>query len=77
MNVLKKVIGWVGAWSFFGVAHVLSKVMNLNWWTDGVIYTIYNNFMLASVTIQDWAGLKSPWIDPAPLTEEDLKHFDV
>jgi hypothetical protein len=53
---MKKLIGWPVAWVLFSVGRVMSV---LSW----PLYSFYNWLMLASCSVQDWAGLEGPWKD--------------
>lgn len=56
---MKKVIGFIGSWTTYGLGHICSKLMyvrGFEW-----LYDTYQKMMMYSVGIQDWANLKSPW----------------
>lgn len=56
---LKKIVAWPTTWILFGIGHLISKLMDLIYFDP--IYSAYNATMGASIAVQDWARLKSPW----------------
>jgi hypothetical protein len=59
---MKKVIGFIGAWFFYYLGHISSKLMYMRGFEW--LYGVYQNMMNRSVNIQDWANLDSPWKKP-------------
>ncbi|WP_157661398.1 hypothetical protein [Burkholderia ubonensis] len=55
---MKKAIGWLAAWALFWMGHVVSRSMER---FDWAVYPLYTRLMLASVGVQDWAGVTGPW----------------
>ena len=59
MTFLSKSIGFVGAWFCWGVGHVCYWILSANDSNEGWCeywYEPYNNWMIASSQVQDWAG---------------------
>lgn len=56
---MKKVIAWPLVWGLFWTGHAVSYALRVDWlaW----LYPVYNNLMLGSSAVQDWAGLDKPW----------------
>jgi hypothetical protein len=59
---MKKLFAFLASWFCFIFGDLFSRVMT---WFDNETwcsfwYVLYNNFMLASVAIQDWANANGP-----------------
>lgn len=71
---MKKIIGFPLTYLFYFIGHVFSKLsffrikntfvfdMKYLYWLGYGFGWIYQNSMIRSIKIQDWAGLKGPWI---------------
>jgi len=70
--MFKKIIAWPLAWGLFWIGHIISRTLVTNGWLGSITYPVYNWFMFASVTVQDWSGLAGPWKDPEPTDEETI-----
>ena len=56
---MKKAIGWIGAYVTFYLGHwthLLMVTIDKEWVFD-LLYPLYNQLMLWSCNINDWAGL--------------------
>lgn len=54
---MKRLIGYISAWTLFWVGHWTSLVM-------GVVPSLYSTYrwlMHKSMELQDWAGNETPW----------------
>lgn len=62
MGVLRHLVSWPISWLCYGIGHLCSALMNLwdNEYWAGVLYPMYNNLMIGSSNIQDWAGGQEP-----------------
>lgn len=66
IKTICKPFAWALSWMFFLIGHGWSLVLaETEEDTDeelvGFLYDRYNNNMLRSLDIQDWAGNKTPW----------------
>lgn len=57
---MRKIIGYVLSWVLFGLGDLISKPMNY-WDCMSWLYPAYNNLMLWSYNIQNWANNNGPW----------------
>jgi hypothetical protein len=64
---MKKLIGRMGAYTLFGMGHIVGKTLRVTPW----LYTVYNTLMDLSIRTQDWAGLDAPWSKPQTETYQD------
>lgn len=68
MAVLKLIVAWPLSWFCYGVGDLYSRILNLwdNEYWAAFWYPLYNDFMIDSCTIQDWAGGTKyfPWETP-------------
>lgn len=62
MAVLKHLVAWPLSWFCYGVGHLYSLFLNA--WDNELWaafwYPLYNDFMIESSNIQDWAGGQAP-----------------
>jgi hypothetical protein len=54
---MKKLIGYITAWSLFWIGHWTSLIMGV----VPALYTTYRWLMYKSMSVQDWADNKTPW----------------
>ena len=54
---MKRLIGYISAWTLFWVGHWTSLVMGV----IPALYSTYRWLMLHSMQLQDWAGNETPW----------------
>lgn len=67
--MMKKIVGYIGAWSLYWMGDGISRLMNTNF-TSCLLYRVYNKLMCWSCAVQDWAGLEQPWRK----VDEDVKN---
>ena len=68
--VMKKIVGYPGAYSTYYLGHIISVIMlKFDW---GWLYKPYNNLMTTSVKITDWAAIKTLWNKPTDELEEEI-----
>ena len=57
---MRKILAYILSWILFGLGDLISRLMNrfdcMAW-----LYPTYNNLMLWSYNIQEWAGNSGPW----------------
>ncbi len=57
---MKKIIGFLPTWILYYIGDLSSIIMvKFDFY---FLYGFYNICMITSTDIQDWAGLKKPWI---------------
>lgn len=56
---MKKLIGYIGSWTLYWLGDFTSRPMHSFDWAW--LYPTYNNLMLWSSDIQEWAGNETPW----------------
>lgn len=63
MELLKHLVAWPASWFCHGVGHLYSIILNMRdterW--AAFWYPLYNDFMIESSVIQDWAGGREPY----------------
>jgi len=64
-----RAVGWIGAWSLYWLGVFFGKLAYRVW---GGFYSTYNWLMWRSGTVQEWAGLNSPWLEMEQ-TQEEVK----
>lgn len=81
---MKKILAFLPAWILFYIGDFTSKLFK--YFDSTALYQIYNWCMSTSGDMQDWAGLKRPWLKPENLEIErrwvikclpDLKFDDL
>ena len=56
---MKKIIGYIGAHLLFWLGDLACSPMTK--WDSARLFTIYQTLMTWSHSIQNWAGLDTPW----------------
>ena len=57
---MRKIVGYILTWILYGLGDLISKPMS-RWDCMAWLYPAYNNLMLWSYTVQEWAGNSGPW----------------
>lgn len=60
---MKRLVGWMVAWSLFWTGDLVSRVMDYWPWEKFHPYYIYNRLMIASSRVQVWGRVDGPWKD--------------
>lgn len=58
---MRKLVGYIVSWTLYRLGDLISHPMNRFDWAW--LYSTYNNLMIASMLVQDWAKNTSPWRD--------------
>ena len=56
---MKNIVGYIISWSLYWLGDLISRPMQ--WFDWDWLYPVYNQLMLTSSNIQNWAGNKGPW----------------
>ena len=69
IKTICKPFAWALSWMFFLIGHVWSLLLGdtdetTPTWLVEFLYSRYNDNMLRSLDIQEWAGNKTPWGKP-------------
>ena len=67
---MKKIIAFLPTWILFYIGDFTSNLFKYKYFNFTALYLLYNWCMTNSGDIQDWAGLKRPWLKPENLEIE-------
>jgi len=75
---MKKIIGFLPVWILYSIGNGLSELDEI--YCTNIFYSISTWCMLKSCNIQDWSGIKGPWLKPTNLEIERrwiIKHLPI